>query len=409
MNMTKHYEYLYDRPTYVYDLDLVTESVDALRKALPLGTSLYYSLKANPHPDIIKTVSELDCLVEVSSTGELASAILAGVDAGDCLYSGPGKSNRDISAAISAGVGVYSVESLQELDRLAALAAATGVCVAIILRVNPTRSTGAGGLHMTGTATQFGIDESQITRAFSLAAQYGSVELRGLHFFSMTNARTEESLILEMRNNIRAAARILAQHKFEPAMLDLGGGFAAPYAVPGQRIEYRHLRDSIEQELDVNLPWWRLKPHVLAFESGRYLVATCGDLYCQVLDVKISMGKKFVVVDAGLQCIGGVSGTGRLLPMTVRPLLPLEGRLLTNVDIVGPLCTPIDVLARAVDMPDLHPGDRVVIPNVGAYGATASLIAFLSRRPPVEVAIRAGVEVSASELEVRRVPVTPPG
>ncbi|TCO61889.1 alanine racemase [Actinocrispum wychmicini] len=403
------YEYLADRypgPVYIYDLDRVVAAITDLREALPDHSRVYYSLKANPHIDIVRELCSAGCLAEVSSSGELDSALAAGHSGEDCLYTGPGKTDAEIAYALRRGVGLVSVESVAELRRLDRLAAAQQGPAGVLLRVNAHREAGSGGIHMTGSASQFGIHFDQIGEAVAVAQDCPSIDVRGLHLFSMSNAQDEDSLIKELESNIATARRIQDTFGLRVRLVDLGGGFAAPYTQAQTRPSYPALREALRRQLDQHLPGWRSGVPEVAFESGRYLVGDSGSLMCTVTDVKTSNDTCFVVLDTGVNVLGGLSGIGRLLPLSVHPLAPFPSADANEIraTLVGPLCTPADVLGRNVDLPAVRPGDRLVIPNVGAYGLTASLLGFLSRPTPCEIVLRHGKIVSESRLELVRVP-----
>jgi diaminopimelate decarboxylase len=180
------------------------------------------------------------------------------------------------------------------------------------------------------------------------------------------------------------------------ADIDLGGGFGLPYARGGGRPSYRELAVRLPPLLDRDLPGWREGQVRLAFESGRYLAGGCGVLVCQVIDVKVSKGRTFVLLDAGINQLGGMSGLRRvpriipdLLPLT-GPADPANGGWVEDCVVAGPLCTPLDTWCQGVRLPRLRPGDLVAVPNVGAYGLTASLVAFLGHGPAREVVVDSG-------------------
>jgi diaminopimelate decarboxylase len=223
----------------------------------------------------------------------------------------------------------------------------------------------------------------------------------GAHFFTMSNAASEEALLGEFDQAAEAAVR-LAELGLAMDYVDIGGGFAAPYATPGERSAYPGLRGGLEAVLDARLPGWRAGSPELACESGRSLVAGAGSLLCRVVNVKTSRDSTFVILDGGINILGGLSGIGRLLPAAVQVD---DAALTETANLAGPLCTPGDLLGRGVRVPKLAVGDLVTIPNTGAYGTTASLLHFLSRPAPAEVVLDGGEVVSATRLESRRVAV----
>src|SRR4029077_14530077 len=150
-----------------------------------------------------------------------------------------------------------------------------------------------------------------------------------------------------------------------------------------------------------------LPQRCLAFESGRFLVASAGSLVATVVDVKVSKGKQFAVLDSGINHLGGMPALGRL--PRVQPLFSArwpqeETDSSCLVDVVGPLCTPLDWWVRGRPA-QLAPGDRIVVPNVGAYGLTASLVAFLGRECATEIVIDGDGVVDATVLTLKRTSV----
>ncbi|MFJ9517212.1 acyl-CoA dehydrogenase family protein [Kitasatospora sp. NPDC101801] len=396
----------YGSPLYVYDLDRADRAVAALRDQLPVGATLFYSLKANPHPEVVRALRAVGCRAEVSSTGELEAALLAGHSGADCLYTGPGKTTAELDHALRREVTLFSAESLGDLRRIGAAAARHGVTARCLLRVNGTTGAGAAGLRMTGTASQFGFDLEAAADWTGRVTEVEHVEPVGLHLFALTNAGDEESLVGELSASVRTAALLRDEYGLPVRLLDLGGGFAHPYAVPGERPDYPRLRAALEQELDLHFPERHTGGVEVAFESGRHLAGSCGQLLTTVTDVKESKGRTFVVLDAGVNTLGGLAGLRRLPPVRARVVTPdgaaepsAEARKLT---LVGPLCTPSDTLAHDTEMPCPEPGDLLAVPNTGAYGLSASLLGFLSRPAPAEIAVRGGRVVSATALELRR-------
>ncbi|WP_329101688.1 type III PLP-dependent enzyme [Micromonospora sp. NBC_01699] len=395
----------YGTPLYVYDLDEVALARHELFTALPDGAELFYAFKANPHPELARALregGERGCRAEISSTGELAAALTAGYRAEECLYTGPGKTIGELHEAIGRGVRVFSTDSVTDVRRVGAVAAAHGVVADCLLRINSADASATTSIRMTGTPSQFGFDSETLAEAMPSLRRADGVRLAGMHLFPLSNARDEDALIGEFEHTIELAARLSAALELPLRLLDIGGGFTAPYGVPGRRGSYPNLRDRLETALDRHLPGWRSGAPRIAFESGRFLVGAAGTLVTEVSNVKISRGRRYVIVDAGINTFGGMSGLGRLMPVAVALELEPDGPTERGT-LVGPLCTPGDLLGREIALPaDLEPGDLVEIPNTGAYGVTASLLMFLGRPAPLEVLLRSGEVVSASRIEHHR-------
>jgi diaminopimelate decarboxylase len=253
---------------------------------------------------------------------------------------------------------------------------------------------------MTGVASPFGFEEADLLRGAARLADLGpAVAVFGVHVYSGTQVESPGAVAANTRAAIRVAEALSDRLGLRLGAVDVGGGFPWPFARPGAGPNLGELREvlaaaSAERERTASAALW--------FESGRFLSASSGTLLATVLDVKRSEdGKKFVVLDTGIHHLGGMSGLGRLpRPALVlgpggAPADPGESEV---VDVVGPLCTPLDCLARDIRAPGLRPGDVVRIPNVGAYGLTASLTHFTSRTPPLEVAHRNGFVVGLYRL-----------
>lgn len=406
--MTRNHELAgrFGTPLYVYDLDRVAASYRDLRSSLPVGSVIFYSLKANPHPDIARALREAKgwppCRAEVSSAGELAAAFEAGFAPDECLYTGPGKTESELVNAIAGGVRLFSIESLADLERAGSIARRLGTVIDCLLRINRVSAEAAASIRMMGTPSQFGIDSETLRAQLPMLRAVPGTRLVGAHFYSMSNAGDEPSLVGELRQSVVTAARFHTELGLPMQILDIGGGFGAPYAVPGDRPVYDKLRVELESTLDVYFPHWRSGIPEIVCESGRYLVGDCGELISSVTNIKESRGHKFVILDAGINTLGGMSGLGRLMPLAVQLDSQSAPDETEGVTLVGPLCTPGDILGRRVTVPRLKPGDTITVPNVGAYGATASLLLFLGRPAPREIVMRGEEVVTVSQLEVHR-------
>jgi diaminopimelate decarboxylase len=381
-----------ETPAYVYDLDEVRRCVARLRGWLPEPSRIYYSLKANPHPTVVAVLRAAGCHAEVCSPGELATALDAGFPAEHILYTGPGKREQDVTAAIKAGVQLFSVDSPYGIEQIQG--------ADTLLRVNDDTPAPGQGLTMTGVASQFGADASWV-----LAEPERFAGISGFHFYAGTNIADTDSLIAQFRQSIHTARRLADSCGVAVRVLDLGGGFGAPFGKAGALPCFDGLAERVADLLDDGFPGWRTGQPVLAFESGRHLVGTCGSLHCRVLDVKESHGRQVVVFDSGINHLGGMAGLRRLQPIRPDVLASADRPGAPTVSMLaGPLCTPTDVWSHADELPPVRPGDLVSIPNVGAYGLYASLVGFLGHPMPIEVIVDSGRVVEVSRLQLHRNP-----
>jgi diaminopimelate decarboxylase len=396
-----------ETPAYVYDLAEVHANVSRLRRALPDPAGVYYSLKANPHPRVLRALRAHGVLPEVCSPGELDSALEAGWTADQVLYTGPGKRDLDVRSALRLGVREFCVDSPTGLDQLDRLAELTDTRVRCLLRVNDDRPATGNGLAMTGVASQFGADTDWIRAEPERFAHRPRVEVTGLHLYMGTNLTAVDDLVAQFSQSLGTAtelSRLLDRHGAAIELLDLGGGFGAPFAHAGAAVDLTGLRPRLEQLFDQQSPGWRTGSPRIVFESGRYLVGTAGTLLTRVLDVKRSHGKDVVILESGINHLGGMAGLRRLPPLNPHLVTgQAAGPEPTSPTIVaGPLCTPLDSWSRAAPLPPLRPGDLLAVPNVGAYGLYASLLAFLGHPAPVELVVEADRTTHVSRLHLIR-------
>jgi diaminopimelate decarboxylase len=408
-----------ETPAYVYDLAEVRRCHGWLREALPPGATLYYSVKANPHPGVLATLHRAGTRAEVCSPGELTAALDAGYQSAEVLYTGPGKRATDLASAIKQGVRSFSVDSPRGLDDLSAAADALDTDVVALLRINDDRMVAGQRITMTGVASQFGADLAWVETRPDAFADRPRMRVTGVHLYMGSHIAAEDDLYAGFEGAVDTARRVRELLRTDFTELDLGGGFAAPFARGGDVARYPALADRLATLFDARWPGWRDRRPEVSFESGRYLTATCGRLLVRVLDVKRSHGKQVVVLESGINHLGGLSGLRRL-PAIVPDLLPGNGTAAvdrigpageprsawSDVLVTGPLCTPLDTWSRVSTMDACAPGDLLAVPNVGAYGLYASLVAFLGHPLPVEVTVD-GDRVEASRLRLSREPSPP--
>ncbi|MFN7560257.1 MAG: decarboxylase [Prosthecobacter sp.] len=377
-------------PLFAYDLDAVKQRAQTLLAALPEGSRLYYSFKANPLPAIARELRELGVGAEITSDGELMAAQNAGYEDG-IVFGGPGKSEEMIAKMLENDVTHFSCESFTDAVRLSKMAVKAGVKITAMLRVNPQQAPDAR-LAMSGVESQFGFDEALLlAEGAAQRLKLPNLTLNGVHVYFGTQVASVEALAKNTQCALDTAVRVSEALGFKCSVINAGGGFPWPYASEAAGSDLAGLREALEAV-------WQASPlhgkAQLCFESGRYLSAGSGTLLTTVLDVKKAGSKTFVVLDTGIHHLGGMSGLGRI-PRSAITLTNLtaqrEGEMVA--DVVGPLCSPLDSLARGQKMAPVEVGDVLAVPNVGAYGLTASLLGFLSHRTPTEVAYRGGREV----------------
>jgi diaminopimelate decarboxylase len=371
-------------PFYAYDSGAMVERVRMLRAAVPPTVHLHYAMKANPMPAVVRHLVEIVDGVDVASAGELDIALAAGADPASISFAGPGKTLNDLRRALDAAI-IVNVESAGEMRRLAALATTSGRRARVAVRVNPDFELKSSGMKMAGGAKQFGIDAEDVP---TLLAELGRLPLDfvGFHIFSGSQSLSAKAIIEAQERTVELAVRLSAAAPAPVQMLNIGGGFGIPY-FPGERAldvaqVGQHLH-ALADEASRALPGAEL-----VLELGRYLVGEAGIYVCRIIDRKVSRGHTFLVTDGGLHHHLAASGNfGQVLRKNYPVLIGAKvvGAEREVASVVGPLCTPLDLLADRLEMARAEEGDLVVVLQSGAYGLTASPRWFLSHPPPVEV------------------------
>lgn len=373
-------------PFYVYDRARMTERVALLRRRLPKEIHLHYAMKANPMPAVVQHMAGLVDGLDIASGGELRVALDTPMDPSRISFAGPGKSEADIARAIAAGV-VLNLESETEMERAAQAGSRLGLRPKVAVRVNPDFELKSSGMKMGGGAKQFGVDAERVPAMLDRLAAL-DLDFQGYHIFTGSQNLKAAALQEAHQNTFELAFR-LAQHAPAPlAMLNIGGGFGVPYFPGEQPLDLAAVGDHLQRlmpEVAQRLPGTQV-----VIELGRYLVAEAGLYVCRVVDRKESRGQVFLVTDGGLHHHLAASGNfGQVIrknyPVAIGNRVHGSGR--EQVSVVGPLCTPLDLLADQMELARADVGDLVAVFQSGAYGLTASPAAFLSHPGAVEVLV----------------------
>jgi diaminopimelate decarboxylase len=389
----------YGSPLYVYDLDEAERQAKALFGLLPESSQIMYSVKANPIPELCAALRAAGCRVEIAAPSELKVVQEAGFAPDQILCSGPGKTASVVREMLLGGVSHFSCDSWYDLERLSSVARETKKPANALLRLQvsglPAGSVGVGAMQ-----SHFGADPADLLNggAARVRALRGA-ELAGIHIYSGGQIQSADKLAGTFEHAIHLAEEIV-QAGVPLRLLDLGGGFPWPFGTTDAPIDISALREKLQA---VNTQRSLTADAQLWFESGRYLVASCGTLLSTVLDVKVALGgKTHIILDTGMVHLGGMAGLGRIYRAvaSIEPLAGPDGELLQSVDVVGPTDYALDYVARDTSVPRLKPGDVVAIPNVGAYGLTASLVAFAGLQPPTELCCRGTSVVAAHRLRM---------
>ena len=373
-------------PFYVYDSAVMTRKVAELKAALPAEVHVHYAMKANPMPAVVRHMAAQVDGIDVASMAELGVALAAGANPQVISFAGPGKTPRELQAAVDAGV-ILNVESELELRRLAQIAQSSGKRPRVAVRVNPDFELKASGMKMGGGPKQFGIDAERVPQVLQEMRSL-PCEFVGFHIFSGSQNLRAEAIVEAQQKSVALAVE-LARHAPAPVrILNIGGGFGIPYFPGEQPLQLAQIAANLRELLQITTA--QLPQAQLMIELGRYLVGEAGVYVCRVLDRKISRGQVFLITDGGLHHHLAASGNfGQVLrknyPVIVANKVRGSEREIASV--VGPLCTPLDLLADRSEMARAVPGDLIAVLQSGAYGYTASPLGFLSHPAPAEIVV----------------------
>lgn len=399
----------YGTPLYLYNLHKIDRQYAKIREHLPANFNILYTLKANSNLTICHRLANLGAGADISSSGELSAAIKAGFSPEQITFTGPGKTKPELTAAIRAGIAVIVVESVNEARRLNELAEQEGIKQDVLIRINPLYRTnqsceirqqgsncgsnlandnGNGSepfapiQTIASSASKFGVDEAQAEEAIKQIKSLPSINLKGIHIFTESNVLDYRQLLASWTNTIAIANRLNDQG-YGISVLDFGGGIGIPYNWAGAEFDMESFGKEL-QEIFENNPY----PYDCIVEIGRYLVGEAGCYMTEVVDIKESLGKKFIIVDGGVH---------QLLRTSMKPaskymeVLGKNDRPTQTATLAGKLPTPLDVMVEDVEVPEnIEIGDRLVIYNCGAYGFNHSITNFILHNYPAEVAYSNG-------------------
>lgn len=373
-------------PFYAYDRGLLHARVMELRSALPASVKLHYAMKANPMPALVNYMASLVDGIDVASAGELKVALDAGASTAEISFAGPGKHRWELARAMAAGI-LINVESFREIEELHSLSQETGLPARVAVRVNPDFELKGSGMKMGGGPKQFGVDAEQVPELLNEIAK-AELAFEGFHLFAGSQNLRAEAICEAQQKSYELALRLAESASLPVRALNLGGGFGIPYFPGERRLDLGLIGANLEelvQRASHEMPECRL-----VIELGRYLVGEAGIYVTRVVDRKISRGQVYLIVDGGLNHHLAASGNfGQVIrknyPAAIGNRMASDAKEIVSV--VGPLCTPLDILADRMELATADVGDLVVLFQSGAYGASASPTAFLGHTPPVEVLV----------------------
>jgi diaminopimelate decarboxylase len=370
-------------PFYCYSAATLRRHVAVFREALagleapPL---IAFAVKANPNLSVLRLLAQEGCGADVVSEGEMARALAAGVPPSRIIFSGVGKTEAEMAAALEAGIHQLNVESEAELHTLSRVASRLGLPARIALRVNPDVDAKTHAKIATGKSeNKFGIAADAIPRLYAEAATLPGLAPQGLavHIGSqIADLAPLEAAYTRMGSLMET----LRKEGLPVTTMDLGGGLGIPYdpslPEPPGPAAYGQMVARVTKGWGVRL----------AFEPGRLIVGNAGILVASVITVKHGETRSFIVLDAAMNDL--IRPTLYGVFHDIRAVTPRPGRL--TATIVGPVCETGDTFAEDRPITPLEAGDRVAIMTAGAYGAT--MASTYNSRPLVPEILVSGSE-----------------
>lgn len=376
-------------PCYVYSAGVIRRQYRRLSAALAgVPHRIHYSVKANSNLAILRLLQAEGAGVDIVSGGELYRAREAGFAGGDVVFSGVGKTARELHEALAAGVLFVNVESEGELLLLDEVARARGVVAPIAIRVNPEVTVDSPHEYIrTGEkGHKFGIPFDEVPHVAELALSLANVKLVGLDMHIGSQLATFEPYGQALARLVDLLARVRAMGAADIRYLDVGGGLSVTYLDEEPADVEGFARGVIAATRDLGV--------TLILEPGRFLVAEAGVLLARVLYRKRSGAKNYLITDAGMNDLVRPSHYDAF--HGIEAVEPTGAR--TRADVVGPVCESGDFLALDREVDDAPPGALLAVHTAGAYGyAMASN--YNSRPRPAEVLVDGERFAIATERE----------
>ena len=349
-------------PFYYYDLDLLQRTLEEIKAQAPEPHfHVHYAMKACVNPAVLKTICEAGLGADCVSGGEIEAALAAGIPPERIVYAGVGKADWEIKLGLHNDIYCFNAESEAELEVINALAAEMGKTARIALRVNPNVDAHTHHYITTGVnGNKFGIELEDLDEFVNTALVSENIDLCGVHFHIGSQILYKEpfkALCGKVEDVLARLERLGALI----TIVDVGGGLGIDYDAPDE-----HPIPDFENYFQIFENGLRLKSgQELHFEPGRALVGQCGSLITKVLYVKESIGRKFVIVDGGMNDL-------------IRPALYQAHHKIENIssvshvddiyDVVGPICESSDCFGTDERLPIVSRGDYLALRSAGAYG-----------------------------------------
>ena len=378
-------------PCFVYFMDEVYAQIEAIRRSFEGLFGVSYAMKCNPHPAVLRRLQPRVDTLDISSGGELATAIEVGWPAELISFTGPAKRHAELQASVDHRIGEVILESVNEAVALDEIARAADLVQPVAVRIAPEKVPKGFGVKMSGKPCQFGVDEEDLDAALERISALPNLRLVGLHIYSGTQCLKPQAIAENYENFVEIFRRACETHDITPSKLIFGSGIGIPYHDKDEPVDLQPIADRINPVLRALKSNARFANSQLLLETGRFLIGDAGTYLTRVVNKKHSRGTDICVFDGGMNHhLGACGHLGMVLHRNYRMTKISEdgpGAQEQPYDLFGPLCTSIDTLGRGVQFRGLDTGDVIGVHCSGAYGVTASPLNFISHDPPKELVV----------------------
>jgi diaminopimelate decarboxylase len=353
-----------ETPFYFYDLDLLRSTLDVVKKESEnYGFKIHYAVKANSNPVILKIISSYGFGADCVNFNEIDAAIISGFKPSDIVFAGVGKTDKDITAALKAGIYCFNCESIPEMEVINQLAAAQNKSAQVALRINPYIEAHTHKYITTGIEeSKFGINTWELDEVIKRLTDFKNIKLIGIHFH-IGSQITRMSVFKSLCARINELQVWFSSHNIDLEIINVGGGLGIDYENPENNPDFHGYFSLLNEFIDL---YSGQKLHI---EPGRSIVGQCGSLISRVLFIKKGSNTLFSIIDAGM--------TDLIRPALYQAHHKIENLTssgnLIRYDVVGPVCESSDTFAKFIELPETKRGDFVAIRSAGAYGEVMAM------------------------------------
>lgn len=355
-----------ETPFYYYDMQLLKKTLDIYTSQLKkYNFYAHYAFKANANDKIISLIKSYELGADCVSGNEVSLALKSGFDSSKVVYAGVGKSDKEIITALEGGIFSFNCESIPEIEVINEIAGRMGKTASVSLRINPDVDAHTHKYITTGKSqNKFGISYWMFDEVIETLRNCKNIYFAGLHFH-VGSQITDYNVFDMLTVKVNEIVAIFKDKGMYVHNINLGGGLGIDYSDP----DANPISDFVSYFSIIDKKLHREPGQKIHFEPGRAIVGQCGTLISRVLYVKIGKGRKFAILDAGMNDL-------------IRPALyqashkvqnlTSNGRLM-RYDVVGPICESSDSFGKHLLLPNTNRGDIIAIRSAGAYGQVMSM------------------------------------